>query len=66
MSPDFLWKFFLVRITGYLRLEFSQSHPMNDPNSVEADNLAAIYVERTQKDGLYLYWALLLVDSSHN
>ena len=54
---------FLVGIVGYSRLEFSQSHPMTDPNSVEADRLAADLVERTQEDGLHLHWAPLLIDS---
>ena len=50
------WKFlFLVGIAGYSRLKFSQSHPITDPNSVEADKLTAALVERTQEEGLHLH-----------
>ena len=54
---------FLVGITGYSRLEFAQSHPMTDSNSIEVDRFVFALVERTQEDDLHLQWAPLLVDS---
>ena len=36
------------------------------PNSVKANRLVAVSVERTQENNLHLHWAPLLFDSPHN